>query len=236
MVKKKETDTQQAMARTPKNIAIADDHPFVGDYLKGFCAERWPHASIHLHRNYTHVVEFARKAPIDLLIMDYAMPGLDALEAVNAVMESRPEVKIIVFSGAATARNAAEILAAGASAYVSKAAGIESLDKIVDLVMLGETYAPASIVTEMLDATHLAETDGNANEPERSLLSDRERRILNGLVAGDSNKVIASYMGLSESSVKQLVRTVFRKLSVRNRAQAVAEALRLGLIDTACEA
>lgn len=236
MVRKEETGTRQATAHTPKSIVIADDHPFVGDYLKGFCAERWPNANIHLHRSCTHVVEFARKAPIDLLIMDYAMPGLDALEAVDAVLESRPEVKIIVFSGVATARNAAEILAAGASAYVSKAAGVESLDKVVDLVMLGETYAPASIVTEMLDTVHLAETDRSVAEPEKSLLSDRERRILNGLVAGDSNKVIANDMGLSESSVKQLVRTIFRKLSVKNRAQAVAEALRLGLVDTACEA
>ncbi len=233
---KKETDARQAIAHTPKSIVIADDHPFVGDYLKRFCAERWPHADIHLHCNYTHIVEFARKSPVDLLIMDYAMPGLDALEAVNAVLESRPETKIIVFSGAVTARNAAEILAAGACAYVSKAAGVEGLEKVVDLVMLGETYAPASVVTEMLDAVHRAETGGNVIETEKGLLSDRERRILNRLAAGDSNKMIANDMGLSESSVKQLVRTIFRKLSVKNRAQAVAEALRLGLVEAVSEA
>lgn len=231
-----ETDAQQAVAHTPEVIVIADDHPFVGDYLKRFCSERWPHANIHLHRNYTDIVEFALKSSIDLLIMDYAMPGPAALEAVGAVLESHPEMKIIVFSGAVTAMSAAEILAAGASAYVSKAAGVEGLEKVVDLVMLGETYAPAFVVKEMLDAVHRAETDGHVNGPEESLFSDRELRILNQLAAGDSNKIIANDMGLSESSVKQLVRAIFRKLSVKNRAQAAAEALRLGLVDTVSEA
>ncbi len=226
-----ETGAEHVIIHAPEIIVIADDHPFVGDYLKRFCFDRWPDSNINLYNNYINVVEFAKKSPIDLLIMDYAMPGLDALEAVEEVLECRPEVKIIVFSGAVTAMGAAEVLAAGVSAYVSKAAGVEGLEKVVDLVMLGETYAPASVATELLKSIRHVETDENATEAGKVLLSDRERRILSGLAAGDSNKVIADDMGLSESSVKQLVRAIFRKLSVKNRAQAVAEALRLGLVD-----
>ena len=64
MVRKEETDTQHATAHTPKSIAIADDHPFVGDYLRDFCAERWPHANIRLHRSCTHVVDARRRRSV----------------------------------------------------------------------------------------------------------------------------------------------------------------------------
>jgi len=214
----------------PSVIAIADDHQFVCEFLSDLCQEKWPDATIYQVSDFAGMLELVQGVAIDLMVIDYLMPGGDGGEAISAVLGLRPKTKIIVFSGAISAAEVAHVLTAGIAAYVSKAAGAESLEKVIDLVVLGETHVPRSVVVEFLDGQpSLGLNAGEGAEIMRDL-SAREQILLNELAKGLPNKVIAGKMRLSESTVKQAMRGLFRKLRVKNRTQAVVAALRLGIV------
>lgn len=163
-------------------------------------------------------VELFRRLQPDVTLMDLRMSEMNGAQALQIIRGESPNARIIVLSSHS---GDAEIRAAfrfGASGYVLKDVLEDELINAVRVVHAGRKYIPAN-VAEIL-AEHLSE----------ETLTASEQKILKMVVAGASNRVIAEQLFVSENTVKTHLKNIFAKLAVKDRAQAVAAALKRGLV------
>ena len=205
-------------------ILLADDHDLVretiADYLRRqggvevICAESLFHAA-EVAKGFTQ--ESAQEsAAIDLVLLDYAMPGMDSLTGLDTMMEL-VTCPVAIFSGIASSDVAHKALAAGASGFLPKTLTPEALLSAVHYMLAGNIFRPK----EFLEGLEW---------PDDINLTPRERDVLRGLCAGRTNKEIARDHNIQEVTVKLHVKTLSRKLDARNRTHAAMLARDFGLI------
>ena len=214
----------------PKSIVIADDHKFVCEMLCDMTRKLWPDSTVHQISDFSELLELSEKETIDLLIIDYLMPGGSGQDIIEMITSRQPDAKLIIFSGAMSVGDVTNAIQSGIDAYAPKSMGISSFKKIVELVVHGESYVPANIVTALLKGQDTSAAKKATAEIAALDLSHRELSLLNDLATGQSNKIIAAKNQLSESAVKQIIRSLFQKLKVKNRAEAVAVAIGMNII------
>ena len=159
--------------------------------------------------------------PIDLVLLDLRMPGVDGLTCLRLLRERRPSAKIVILSGVDSDAVAEEALARGASAFISKSVDPEELPDAllaaVEATVSEPIGRPDSDRAPALRATGLTE---------------RELEILRALGEGRSNKEIAKLLWLAEQTVKFHLTNIYRKLNVSSRTEAVHWAYTHGLLAT----
>lgn len=160
---------------------------------------------------------------LDLALLDVQMPGMDGITALRRIRESKPDLPVVMLSGYEELSYASDALDAGANGYVLKGATAAQLKEAIDAALDGQgTYVHPSIARGLL--ARPARIEGPT-------LTEREREVLGRLVRGATNEEIAALLFVSEKTVKSHLSSVFRKLGVSNRTQAVAKAMREGLVD-----
>ena len=147
---------------------------------------------------------------------------MNGLEGFYAIRRRYPELPIAIVSGVNDARIIRELLDGGARGYIPKLAGSEQLMDALRRVLKGEIYLP--------DALFIPAMQTAANADKTSPLTSRRHEILPLLAEGMPNKQIAGMLSVTEGTIKQHLKDLFRRLGVRNRTQAVKEARRLGLL------
>lgn len=206
------------MTSPPIRVLVVDDHVLLRQGIAGILA---PEPDIELVAEATNGAEavetFARMRP-DVTLMDLQMPVLAGIEAIQRIRSGAPQARIIVLTTYPGDVQAVKALKAGASGYLLKSSLIDELLRAIRAVHGGRRYIPADVAQEI--ALHAAE------EP----LSAREVDILALVAAGKANKVVAHELSVSEQTVKAHLRTIFQKLGVNDRTQAVTTALRRGII------
>lgn len=160
-------------------------------------------------------------------IVDLKMPGMSGLAAIGEINRAAPEVGIIVFTMYDNPAYVWETTNAGASGYVLKEASKDDLLRAVRAVAVGAGYLQAEVTKPLL--RRLA-SEARA-QGQKSSLTSREVQILAELAEGQSNKVIAGALAISEDTVKQHLKNLYDKLGATDRAHAVAIALRQRLIE-----
>jgi two-component system response regulator DesR len=156
-------------------------------------------------------LELAERNRPDVALVDLFLGGESGAEICEGLRASSPETKVLLVSGAGSI-SAAAARAAGASGFVSKDWGAPDVVKAVRMVGLGmDVFTPTE-------------------EPSQAKLSSREREVVRLIAAGATNREIAERLYLSPHTVKEYTSSVYRKLGVRNRAEAVKRAQRIGLI------
>lgn len=163
-------------------------------------------------------VELHRKLRPDVTLMDLQMPVMSGLEAIAAIRSESPNARLVVLTTYSGDVQAVRALKAGACGYLLKSSLIDELLTAIRSVHTGRRYVPAEVAQEI--AIHAAE------EP----LSPREIAILEQVATGKANKLVAWELSVSEETVKAHLRTIFIKLGVADRTQAVTTALRRGII------
>jgi two-component system NarL family response regulator len=153
-----------------------------------------------------------------VVLMDLSLSGISGIAATEQLLAEAPEAKVLIFSTFARDEEVYRALRAGAKGYLLKTAPRAELLAALRAVARGENYLPAPL------AQRLAE---RLRQPE---LSPREREILQFIRRGRSNKEIGAALFITEDTVKRHVSNLMQKLRVDDRAQAVAEAFRRGLI------
>ena len=204
-------------------ILIADDHALVRDTIGAFLSRE---ADLDCEGADTlddALGRIRRSGRFDLVLLDYAMPGVNGLDGVRRVTESNGERTVAVLSGIAPRRIAREALAAGAIGFVPKTLPARSLLSAVRFMLAGEAFAPVEYL-----AAGLSDEAPNAHLTLDRRLSRREAEVLGALGRGLANKEIAAELGLAEVTVKLHVRTLCRKLGARNRTHAVVLAQEAG--------
>lgn len=137
--------------------------------------------------------------------------------AIEQLRLLRPDARIVVMGASSDPQRIAELFKAGASGYVSGDSAFRALRSQLDLVALGEKVYPATLIEHLSRAPVVEPRPWAMPWP---ALTPRERTVLDGLVCGLPNKVIAAETGVSEATVKLALKTLFRKMKVRNRTHA----------------
>jgi DNA-binding NarL/FixJ family response regulator len=195
----------------PIRILVVDDHDVVGWGLRLTLGELpWVAECVVAH-NAEEALVAARRSVPDVALVDLLLGGQSGAEVAERLRELNPRTKVLLLSGAGTISVAAA-RAVGASGFVPKSRSAGDIARAVRLVALGrEVFEP------------------DVSEPGVTL-SDREREVLSGVASGRTNREIAGDLFLSPHTIKEHTSALYRKLGVRNRAEAVQRAQRLGLI------
>jgi two-component system nitrate/nitrite response regulator NarL len=206
-------------------VLVADDHPLFREAVVRAVKDRPEFELIAEAADGTEALERIRELAPDVAVLDVKMPGLDGLQVVNAVRRDELPTRVILLSAFLDGAMAFEAVAAGAAAYVSKEADRARLGDTIAAVGRGETVLGPEIQAGLAAEIRLrGAKDGIP-------LSDREREVLGHVAAGRSAPEIARELFLSPATVKGHLQGLYEKLGVSDRAAAVAEAMRRGLIE-----
>ena len=172
--------------------------------------------------NGREAVRLARELCPDVVLMDLMMPVMDGIEATEQICRELPEVRVVALTGALDGAAVMAAVRAGATGFLLKNAEADELRHAVKAAAAGRTYVSSAAVAPLVDQVT------SATRPER--LTERESEVLVMLARGKANKEIARELHIGQQTVKTYVSHIFDKLGVHSRTQAVAHALRLGLM------
>lgn len=208
-------------------IIIADDHAIVRNGLRSLIEHELDMEVIAEADNGRDAVRTALKLAPDVVIMDIAMPDLNGIEATRQIITALPRIKIIALSMHADKRYVMEMLKAGASGYILKDNAYEELARAIRTALKNHTYlSPQVTETVIGDYVQLALA---ANGSAFSLLSAREREVLQLLAEGNSTAQIGDRLFISEKTVETYRQNIREKLDIRSVAELTKYAIREGL-------
>ena len=203
-------------------ILHADDHPMFREGLRFFLQLLGTQVTVLEAGNLRAALDkLALEWPVDLMLLDLQMPGMSEVEGFLAIRRAYPTLPVVIVSGVNDPQIIRTLLDGGARGYIPKFTGSEQLMDALRRVLNGEIYVP--------DAVFLPQSQPAGNG-ESAPLTSRQLQILPLLAEGMPNKRIADALGLTEGTVKQHLKDLFRRLHANNRTQAVREARRLGLL------
>jgi DNA-binding NarL/FixJ family response regulator len=213
------------MTAAPLRVLIADDHTVVRAGLRALLEGEPDLDVIAEAGSGEEAVRLGTRLVPDVALMDlrFAGPGhgIDGVEAARRLGARAPGVAVVMLTSYAGRADVVRALEAGARGYVLKAGPPEELFQAVRTAAAGSMGLAAEIVGELV---------GQVVNPDQDL-SHREIEVVRLLAEGRSNRAIAEALYLSEATVKTHLVRVYRKLKVDNRAAAVSEAVRRGLLE-----
>jgi len=210
---------------TGKRVLIADDHPLYCEALRAVVPQACPDAEIREAASQAEVLAAVTSdQTFDLVLLDLNIPGASGFSCLSALRRVAPLTPVVVISAVDDARTMQDVILGGANAYVPKSAPRQVLINAIRAILAGGTYMPAEVVAALRESHSQSREEPAAARDELTL---RQRRVLELLSQGMSNKQIARELAISEITVKAHVSSIFRKLGVTNRVQAVIEAGRL---------
>ena len=213
-----------SVAAAGMRVMLVDDHPIVQEIVCAVLARTLEPAEIHVEKDLAGALGRARAqaAPFDLVLLDLGLPGCSGITALTRFRKAFPKVPVIVISAVEDPETVRAALDAGARGYIPKTSSTGVMAAALRLVASGGTYVP----TEALNAQSKAANATKRARASRLGLSERQSEVLRGIAKGLPNRQIARELGISENTVKQHARTVFRALGVRTRTGALVAAAR----------
>ena len=208
-------------------ILIADDHPVVREGLSAMLSREQDIQVVGEAKDGIDAVQKSRQLEPDIILMDLRMPELDGVEAMRQIRAINPGINFIVLTTYDTDEHIFRGIEAGARAYLLKDAPREELFKAIRAVHRGESLIQPVVASKVLD--RFAELSRQAQSPET--LSEREIEVLHLIAKGTANKEIAAELCISQSTVKTHIANIFQKLGARDRTEAVAQAIKKGIIE-----
>ena len=163
----------------------------------------------------------------DMVLMDVSMPGMSGVDATRRLVAEHPSVQVIAWTTSLDSDDLVDMLRAGCSGYTLKDLGPTELRNALLVALTGEMPIPRQLIPSILQ---MAAAAVPARSRSQISLTRREKDVLDLLVEGRLGKEIASQLGISAKSVETYTTTLYAKLGVKNRSQATATALRLGLV------
>jgi len=207
-------------------VMIVDDHPVVREGLAAMLDRQEGMKVVAEAADGAAAVQKATESNPDVILMDLRMPVMDGVEAMRKISEAMSAVRFIVLTTYDNDEYIFKGIEAGARAYLLKDSPREELFRAIRAVYRGESLIQPSVASKVLD--RFATLSRQAQTPE--LLSERELGVLRLMATGAANKTIAAELCISESTVKTHVQSIFQKLGVNDRTEAVTHALQRGII------
>jgi DNA-binding NarL/FixJ family response regulator len=214
------------MSQSPIRALIVDDHPVTREGLRT-ALELSDEIVVVVGEAATgeEAVERARELTPDVVFMDVRMPGMDGIEATRRIRQAAPTTKVILITIDESRGAISEAIQAGVSGYLLKDA---SPDALVDAAR--NAIEGNAVIHPQLTKTFIEEVRLGDDGPKAAPLSKREREILQKVADGSTTRQVATELGISPHTVKTHLERIFEKLGANDRAQAVAIAIRTGIV------
>ena len=199
-------------------VLLVDDHQVVREGLLAIVDYQDDMKVVGEADNGEQAVRLWQELRPDVTLLDLRMPGMNGVSVISAVRAIDPRARIVILTTYDGDEDVYRGMRAGASAYLLKDTRRDELLRCIRGVHAGETYVPPAIAAKL--ALHI--------RGER--LTPRELQILELMAEGVSNRIIGQKLFISEGTVKSHVKSIFEKLGVLSRTEAVALAAKRGLI------
>jgi DNA-binding NarL/FixJ family response regulator len=199
-------------------VLIAEDHTVVRDGLVAILGQEGDIQVVAETGNGRQAVDLWKAQKPDVTLMDLKMPGMDGVNAIEMIRALDPNARIVILTTFDGDEDIYRGIRAGAKAYLLKDVGREELCYCIREVHSGKMFLPAEIVIKLAQRRPAEE------------LSARELEVLKLLAQGKPNKLIGAVLFIGEVTVKSHVQSIFRKLNVLSRTEAIAVATRKGLL------
>lgn len=213
----------------PLRIVIADDHALVRGGLSLLIRTLQPETVIRECNDFEKVTRtFDEAEPIDLLLIDLLMPGMQSVESIQAICRRRPDVPVIVVSVKEEMQLIRQALKAGASGYIPKSSTPDVTLNAIRLVLSGGIYIPP----DALELRNPANEDGYGGDQSSPAANDfpltlRQVDVLDLIAEGKSNQEVGAELGLAEGTVKMHLSRIYKALNAKSRTDALAKYNRL---------
>jgi DNA-binding NarL/FixJ family response regulator len=211
----------------PLRILIVDDHPVTRGGLRAALSTSSQVQVVGEAASGREAVEACDDLGPDVVFMDVRMPGMSGIEATRVIRRNHPETKVILFTVDESRAAIAEAIQAGISGYLLKDVGARELVDAARNAVDGVPVIHPSLTRALFEEFQAATERARPEAP----LSRRETQILQRVAYGATTREVAHELGISAHTVKTHLERIFDKLGANDRAQAVAIALRLGLVN-----
>jgi two-component system nitrate/nitrite response regulator NarL len=206
-------------------VLIADDHPLYRSGLGGVIKQDPRFELIGEAEDGRAALEAIRDQKPDVALVDMAMPELDGLAVLRAVARDQLTTAVIIISGESESGVVYESIAAGARGYLTKTGGSDALCEAIQRVARGEVVMPPELQAGIAQQIQMHSPKGEVH------LTPRELEVLKLIAEGTTTPQIAAKLYLSTATVKTHIQHLYEKLGVSDRAAAVMEATRRGLLE-----
>jgi len=208
-------------------VLLADDHKIVRDGLRTLLENHPEITVVGEAEDGRETVQLAQKLAPAVVIMDIAMPDLNGIEATRQIISEHPHIKVVALSMHSDRRFVSEMLKAGASAYLLKDCAFEELVNAILTVMKNKIYLSPAIAGVVIE--NYIRNAPKSEPSVFSLLSDREREVLQLMAEGKATKEIASHLHVSIKTVETHRMNIMTKLDIHSVAELTKYAIREGL-------
>ncbi|WP_328328141.1 response regulator transcription factor [Kribbella sp. NBC_00382] len=205
----------------PIKLLIADDHPVVRDGLSGMFARDPDFEVLGEAADGAEAVALAKELRPDVILMDLRMPGMDGVTAITELAKQGSGARVLVLTTYDTDTYVVPAIEAGATGYLLKDAPRDELLRAVRAAAAGESVLSPTVASRLVS---------RVRTPETGPLTQREVEVLELVAAGNTNREIAVKLFISEATVKSHLLNLYLKLGVNDRAAAVAEGFKRGLL------
>ncbi len=211
-------------------LLLVDDDPLVRRSLK-MLFDLHDITVVGEATNGEEAIDCIKKLKPTMVLMDVNMPKMDGIRAAKVIKAKSPDIQIIILTVSNQHDKVVQAIRDGCSAYVLKDSPAEQLIEIVESVAEGRYFVDTAIANDLL--VNLVQGTPHYQIPkEPSLLTFREKEVLQLIVNGNSNKEIAGKLNITLRTVKALVSSILIKLDVNDRTQAAVLAIQQKLVDT----
>ncbi|WP_307353319.1 helix-turn-helix transcriptional regulator [Paenibacillus polymyxa] len=211
-------------------LCIVDDQSFIRDSLHTILDGQEDLQVVGMAEDGEQAVELCGSLKPDLILMDLEMPNQDGIRATKIIKETWPDIRVLILSTFQDTERAKEIMRSGADGYLLKSIESRELAETIRLVYRGGTIIDQDLFHRMWNENDEEESVGSKSVVKEYGLTKRELEVLNLLSQGIRYKTISSKLYLSNGTVRNYASTLYDKLGVNNREEAVQKARDIGLL------
>ncbi len=213
----------------PIKVAIVDDQELIRTGIKMIVDSQDDMRVTVEASDGQEALDKLRASRVDVVVMDVRMPRMDGVTATAHLQTFPTPPKVLVLTTFDIDENALAALKAGASGFLLKESRAEDIIEAIRHVHSGDAVIAPSTTRRLLDQLVAADAESTRREDVLDALTERETDVFRAIATGQSNHEIAGALFLSETTVKTHVRSILRKLDLRDRVQIVIAAYESGL-------
>lgn len=216
------------------HVLIVDDHPLFIKGVQALLEEIDPDVTTIGAQCVEDALDIATRTHTDLVMLDLKLPRTQGLEALERVRAAVPDVPIVVVTGSDESEYVWRAIEIGAAGYIPKDTDQPLMIHALQVVLRRGVYLPPQALRAGTSSAACAPAGALSNtmpRPAVPCLSERQISVLQGLLQGKSNKVIARDLDIAEGTVKTHLWSIYQALGVRSRLQAMAKAHELQLVE-----
>lgn len=214
-------------------IMLADDHDLTRSGLRYLLEKQKDWTVCGQASNGRLAVEMSEKLRPDVAILDMSMPELNGLEATRQILQRQPDIKILIYTMHETERVIIDVLDAGARGIVLKSDAGDNMVAAIESISKGRRFFTSRVAETVVEA-YFAQRASTANGDslQHSVLTSREREVVQLLAEGKSNKEVADRLDISARTAEGHRSEIMRKLKLGSFAELIRYAVRNGIVQS----